>query len=611
MKSGMPARTRTTRHSEAFHLLILDVLDEDAPAKLRKATGKFARILATYGGARVTHTLRVRSDAAEPPTAFGRIIGMHERIKKYTSREEGSLPENDELINFGRELFDALFQGDVKRLYDEARSRNPRRKLDLVLTSMIPWLAEKPWEFAYDSRRKTFLATEEVHFVRNALTSIPVDVIEPRFDRLRILVAAAQPVGFGELSARQEERIIRRGFQTLVNGGSVDIDVLPHATPEKLQLALAREQYAILHFIGHGVFADGEGKLVFENQRGGKAVLGETQVRQLLCNRGLSLVFLNSCQSASGSMSEFNKGLAQSLVSHGLPALVANQYSVLDASAASFAGAFYRELARGLSIGHAACEARIAVNCSLQGDIIDWAVPVVYARDPGMVLCSRSTRSPSRRGKMASSASAIRKKRIGIWDMDGAFPSLSDTLDRMSSAQKIFDFEILSLSTPLDIWDYKSQRAPDEEPYLRADKLSARVKGSGATAGVDVLFCITRHWMSDGETRNLYNWWPEKNESKVVVFSGAGFDELPPEGPVTNRVIANVVAGVLAAYLANQDSHPDGAPDCPFDYNRLRDFGRVSGVQKFEKACRELVVKKLGDEMTAAIEKLLKLYQGH
>jgi hypothetical protein len=152
---------------------------------------------------------------------------MHERIKKYTGREEGSLPEDDELIDFGRELFDALFQGDVKRLYDEARSRNPRRKLDLVFTSMVPWLAEKPWEFAYDSRRGTFLATEDVHFIRNALTAMPVDPVEQRRNRLRMLVAAAQPVGFGELSAAQEERIIRRGFQDLADAGAVDIDVLP------------------------------------------------------------------------------------------------------------------------------------------------------------------------------------------------------------------------------------------------------------------------------------------------------------------------------------------------------------------------------------------------
>ena len=42
-----------------------------------------------------------------------------------------------------------------------------------------------------------------------------------------------------------------------------------------------------------------------------------------------------------------------------------------------------------MTIGQAAREARIAVNYSLQGEMIDWAVPVVYARDPNMTLSIR------------------------------------------------------------------------------------------------------------------------------------------------------------------------------------------------------------------------------
>jgi hypothetical protein len=78
----------------------------------------------------------------------------------------------------------------VRRLYDEARSRQHRR-LDFVFTSMIPWISEKPWEFAYDPARQNFLATEEVHFVRNVLTSVPADPITRPSGPLRILVAAA------------------------------------------------------------------------------------------------------------------------------------------------------------------------------------------------------------------------------------------------------------------------------------------------------------------------------------------------------------------------------------------------------------------------------------
>src|ERR1044072_9367544 len=127
------------------------------------------------------------------------------------------------MIAFGGQLFDTLFQGGLRRLYDEARTRQ-RNRLDLVLTSMIPWIAEKPWEFAYDHGRQSFLATEEIHFVRNVLTNGPADALERWDGPLKIPVVSAQPVGFGRLSIDQEVSVIQRGFEPLVEAGLVEIE---------------------------------------------------------------------------------------------------------------------------------------------------------------------------------------------------------------------------------------------------------------------------------------------------------------------------------------------------------------------------------------------------
>ncbi|MDY6945021.1 MAG: CHAT domain-containing protein [Pseudomonadota bacterium] len=606
--------------------MILGIFDEDevpstandraADAKraagLREVSRKYARVFATYGGARVTHTMRLRADEGEPPTAFGRIIGMHERIKKYTSGEQGSLPADEDLIEFGGDLFETLFQGDVKRLYDEARSRNARRKLNVVFTSKVPWIAEKPWEFAYDKGRGTFLATEDTHFVRNALTAIPTDEIELGTGGLRMLVAAAQPVGFGELSIDQEVRIIRRGFKELEDAGLASIDVMANVSPEALQAKLANNAYSIVHFIGHGAFEDGEGKLVFEGKRGQEMRLGERGVRELFCKRGLSLVFLNSCQSASGALSEFNKGLAQSLMARGLPALVANQYSVLDSSAASFSKTFYRALAQGRTLGEAACEARIAVNCSMQGENIDWAVPVVYARSPSMVFCrppgtAAASHKRAVRKQTVKSKQTMQPVKVAVWDMDDAFPSLLETLERMNVAQPQFYFDNANVSTPLDIWDL-SERSPDDGPYLHAEKLARRIRGMTARLGVEVLGCITRHWMRSSDTLNIFGWWEGDKKSSVLIFSCAGFDDLPPEGPKTDRVIANVTVTALAGYLSNLGTHDKGDRHCPFYYNAERDFSLMVGRQKFDESCRDKVLKKLGSEQLAALDKLLTLF---
>ena len=117
---------------DAFHIVIMDVIDPDAEGQEdRRRLSKYARVLATYGGARVTTTMRLRAEGAEPKTLFSSIINFHERIDAYTNREQGSLPTDEEMMTFGGQLFDTLFQGDVRRLYDEARSRQRGHKLDL------------------------------------------------------------------------------------------------------------------------------------------------------------------------------------------------------------------------------------------------------------------------------------------------------------------------------------------------------------------------------------------------------------------------------------------------------------------------------------------------
>jgi hypothetical protein len=594
---------------DTFHIVILD---QSGASGAAGSKSDVAMILASYGGARVTAPLRLRkANKRDQKTLWGDIIAMQERLRAYTNRERGELPRDQQMKEFGNQLFETLFSGSVRRLYDEARSRQ-RRRLDFVLTSMIPWISEKPWEFAFDAGRDTFLATEDTHFVRNVLTSVPADPIVRVDGPLRILVAAAQPVGFGRLSVDQEITVIRRGFQALVDQGLIEIEVMPRATPEAMHLALIPGRFHAAHFIGHGVYDEEkeQGCLIFENEYGRQYPLGERDVRAIFCKRGLSMVFLNSCESGRGGRAEFNKGVAQSLVAHGLPALVANQYSVLDSSATSFAQAFYRMLAGGFSVGQSAREARIAVNYSMHGEPIDWAVPVLYARDPGMTLCATPAGrpmpvAPAARASRPAARTTSKRTKIAVWDVDEVLPGLARTLDVMTGAQDVFAFELVRLSAPLDVWyvDPESKLS-----FLWAEKLANRLKDKATELGVDVLVCLTNHWMCDNQTLYLYGWWPAKQTPRVMTFSTAGFDEIPPEGPVTDRAIANGMVSGLAGFFGNADTHEDGEKDCPLAYNEERDLDYVTGPLEFDPVCKRKLVKPLGAKLPA-LEKLLKVFR--
>jgi hypothetical protein len=86
----------------------------------------------------------------------------------------------------------------------------------------------------------------------------------------------------------------------------------------------------------------------------------------------------------------FNRGVAQGLVVNGIPAVIANQYSVFDDAANRFAFEYYKCLVDGLALGDAARESRIALRfANPDPTLMDWAVPVLFTSNPDAVLCSR------------------------------------------------------------------------------------------------------------------------------------------------------------------------------------------------------------------------------
>jgi hypothetical protein len=125
--------------------------------------------------------------------------------------------------------------------------------------------------------------------------------------------------------------------------------------------------------------------------------------------------------------------------------------------------------------------------------------------------------------------------------------------------------------------------------------------------GVDVLACVTRHWMRDDEWFNLYGWWPGGRMPPIIIYSVAGFEQMAPEGPDTDRALANALVAGLAGFYGDVDSHQRGAKDCPLAFNESRDFEQVVGRQKFDADCRKKLKPKLGAKL-GALEALLKTF---
>jgi CHAT domain-containing protein len=617
---------------DTFYLTILDpaLMQMKRAMAARKAKNRseklppdFAQLLANYGSARVV--VPFKRHQAKAGRRFRNLIAMQRRLRDYIDGKPGTnLPSDRELIRFGTLLFDTLFPSEVRRLYDVARSLRGGERLDFIFTSMIPWVADLPWEFAYDKERGAFLATQEIHFVRNVLTSIPAEEISEHPPPLRVLVVGAQPIGQAELSIEEEATVIRRGFEPLIDAGFLDLVVLPQATPQVFHSAIATGRFDIVHFIGHAEFgSDNTGHLLFEDSSGAAQAVGARSLREIFGQRGIRLVFLNACETGRDSYKNANVGAAPSLVAAGIPAVVANQFKVLDKSATNFAQFFYWSLAQGMSIGRAAREARIALNYSISGETIDWAVPVLYARNPRARLCPRTdtaivghpktmpTIAPSRR-----SAVQDHHKRIGVWDVATAFPHLDGTLARLNAAQTQFGFESVDLSAPIGTWQFTSPRSratsrPEGVPYLHADEVARRLQHKPYELKLDGLICITNERMSGPDSKgrqikDIYVWWDEPKRP-IMLFSTAGF-ELPPRGPLVDKVLANAIALCLVGQFAQvQEAHARDPKSCILFYNPERLFEVVAGQRDIEPRCRAILEREIPDDLPA-IEQLLRVF---
>jgi hypothetical protein len=648
-----------------------EVNGDDEPAggksgkrpKPRRAKQVPPKLLAAFGNAHVLTDFTTRNEQGGEPgargaedgrygTRFGRVFGTTRRIREFCDGESDELPDEDKLLELGRTLFELLMRPEVLRLYDLARSRRAGRPLYVNFTSQIPWVADNPWEFVFDEHaggcgrpgrtesqssaaasaeggpRGVFLSTGEVIFTRNVLTPRP-SALTPREGPLRILVVAAQPLNAAKLSIEEERELLRRGFDDLAVAGLAVVKVLPRATPVLLQQSLAVESFDVVHFISHGVFDDENqaGALLFEDERGNEWMLSEEEVCLLLCHRGIRLVFLNACETATAGRRRFNSGLTSSLVESGIPAVVGNQFSVDDLSATVFAQHFYWHLAHGLTIGEAAREARIAVRCYIPGQVIDWAVPVVYAGDPRLRLCSRFG-SPALLEKSVAPAprpapwearrrSSAGQFRIAVWDVGYALPGLRHALDRLNAVQNVFLLELVDGSLPMGLRAANITFSGDKRTALDGPAAAGKLRNAPAHLGVDLLACIVDQPIRDDEYEDLYGY--ASDDRRVAFYSVTEYKMKrragdSPEVRAANdhaeaRAIAMMISTAAAWSFTSLETHMHGPASCPMYFDENIEMGFLTKRMQFCAACRrkfKVVNGKANDRaMLAALDALL------
>jgi hypothetical protein len=245
-------------------------------------------------------------------------------------------------------------------------------------------LAGIPWEAANVRGRRLALrlATPIVRYIPAGRAPKPLKVEGPL--RMLMVLSAAAEIGLKPLDVGTERSLLQEALTPLLRLGRVQIHWLEGIiTRRELQDALRHLRPHVLHFAGHGAYAETErqGALFLGRRTGdGSAVpdvVGTAELGLLVDGSTVRFALLNACQTGQAA-----GGVAQALVREALPAALGMQSNVPDSAAAAFAGAFYRALADGWPVDAAVVEGRKLLALEVGINSPRWAMPVLYMRAP-------------------------------------------------------------------------------------------------------------------------------------------------------------------------------------------------------------------------------------
>ena len=293
--------------------------------------------------------------------------------------------------DFGRELFEAAFNGPIGRLYAASREHShiKGKGLRVRLRIQAPELAKLPWEYLYDAERGEYVClSANTSLVRYLELPQPVQGLKVA-PPLRILGLIANPSDLGQLDVEQEKACVEQAVETLRHRGLVELTWLKGQSLRDLQVAMWSGPWHVLHFVGHGDFDPEaeEGVIALVGHDGRAEYLQAMQLSMLLRSQSttLRLVVLNACGGASGGVRDVFSSTAATLVHDGIPTVLAMQYVITDRAAIEFARGFYAAVTTGLPVDAAVTEARRAVRVALAHSV-EWGIPSLYMRASDGIL---------------------------------------------------------------------------------------------------------------------------------------------------------------------------------------------------------------------------------
>lgn len=295
------------------------------------------------------------------------------RLDEYPTEERERF-----MVYVGEHLFSVLFRSSTLDLYlralaDQRRTPNSALRIRLICNAM--GYLTLPWEFIYDNRQAVFPATvSETPFVRTPASVAPGAALSS-LSVCRVLLVGASPADREPVLQYQEEH---RRIQELLLSEGHQVEVMAQATVRGLQTSLTRFQPHIVYIDAHGYVEDHVAGLMLEDRHHETSLIIGKELGMLLQLAKPRLVVLNACDTSKMLESEEQGVLAVSLLQAGVPAVIAMQHRIPDASGVVFGEALFRALLSGQFLERALQEARHALLVSGGINERHFSTPTLY-----------------------------------------------------------------------------------------------------------------------------------------------------------------------------------------------------------------------------------------
>ncbi len=311
----------------------------------------------------------------------------------------------------GVKLWQWLFDGAIVASLNQSQgiAIGQNKPLRFRLEIRDPSLIALPWEIMQDAPgRQAISLSQQVLFSR---TTSDVNSLPPlRSDyALRILLVLGQPSdpvsGSGvsndtlqTLKLEQEAATLAQVLKTSGNssigisrGINCQVDALVQPSPVELIQALEKRIYNVLFYAGHGMPGPDGGVIFLCSDM----TLNGTELAQVLTRCQVKLAVFNACWGAQPDHYEDSNGLecvpgvklaqpiprsslAEVLIHHGVPAVLAMRDPIADHEAISFIQVFAQSLSQRMPIDQAVAVARQHLLTLYKFNQQTWTLPVLY-----------------------------------------------------------------------------------------------------------------------------------------------------------------------------------------------------------------------------------------